>query len=175
MQESLFVQDPVTEVILEPITQDNWHAALALRVRPDQLDFVADFQPIAALVLAKAYVRVAGKTWVPYAILAGGTEAATAAMVGLLVLAYEPGSSDDYWLFHFFIDRRWQGRGYGAAAVRAFIALVRREHLACCVLHLSVNPENLPAQRLYARAGFVPTGEERWGELVYQLRLDDSA
>src|SRR5579864_8692897 len=139
---------------------------MALRVRPDQLEFVADFQPIAALVLAKAYVRVADRTWVPYAILASGDDVgANARMVGLLALAYAPGSYDDYWLFHFFIDRRQQGRGYGTAAVRAYLALIRREYPQCRVLHLSVHPENVTAQRLYSAAGFAPTGEVRWGEL----------
>ena len=163
------------KIALVPITRDNWSEALALRVRPDQLDFVADFQPIAALVLAKAYVRVADRTWVPYAIMAGGGDAAGGAhtrMVGLLALAYMPGSHDDYWLFHFFIEQRQQGRGYGTAAVQAYIELIRREYPLCRVLHLSVHPENVTAQRLYSAAGFAPTGEVRWGELVYRLELD---
>jgi diamine N-acetyltransferase len=150
---------------LHPVTLDNWQAALGLTVRPDQLHFVADYQPIAAIALAKAYIRPGGKTWVPYAIATGPT------MIGFLALAYTPASVDDYWVFHFFIDQHAQGRGYGTAAVQRLIELVRREHPQCRTLHLTVHPENRPAQRLYTRAGFRPTGAERWGELVYQLIL----
>jgi diamine N-acetyltransferase len=153
------------DVVVREVTAENWRAALRLEVRPEQLRFVAEYAPIAAVALAKAYIRPGGVIWMPYAFYAGS------AMVGFVELAHEPGSTDDYWVFHFFIDQRFQGRGYGTAALERFIELVRHEHPRCRVLQLVVHPENIPAQRLYTGAGFRPTGGERWGEPVYQLEL----
>ncbi len=155
-------------VWLRPVTEENWRATLHLAVHPDQQRFTADFAPIAAIALAKAYIRPGGRTWVPYAIYAD------AEPVGLFELAYQPGSTDDYWLFHFFIDQRYQERGYGTAALAHLIALVKREHPRCQALQLVVHPENTRAQRLYTRAGFRATGAQRWGEPVYRLALRDA-
>jgi diamine N-acetyltransferase len=153
------------DVTLREVTAENWRETLELTVRPEQQRFAADHAPIAAIALAKAYIRPGGAHWTPYVIYAGAT------MVGFLALAYEPETADQFWLFHFFIDQRYQGRGYGKAALRCFVALVRREHPRCQALQLVVHPENIRAQRLYTTAGFHPTGAERWGEPVYQLAI----
>jgi len=152
-------------ITLHEITRDNWRAALRLSVHPDQQRFVADATPIAAVALAKAYVRPGGLVWLPYAILAD------AQMVGLLELAYAPGSADQYWLYHFFIDQAQQRKGYGKAALRAFIALVGTDHPTCQQISLAVHPENRHAQQLYTSVGFQPTGMQMDGEPVYALAL----
>ena len=154
-------------ISLAPVTQENWRAALRLAVHPDQQRFVAEYAPVAAVALAKAYLRLGDLTWAPYAISAGSE------VVGFVALAYEPASVDEYWVFHFFIDQRYQGRGYARAALERLIALVKREHPAGQLLQLVVHPENRVAQHLYTSAGFRPTGAERWGESLYQLALRD--
>jgi diamine N-acetyltransferase len=136
-----------------------------LSVRPDQQRFVADYAPIAAIVLAKSFVRPEGFVWAPYGIYVG------AALAGMLALAYEPGSADKYWIYHFFIDQAHQGRAYGRRALQALIELLRDTYPACRQIQLTVHPANLPAQRLYAGAGFQPTGEIIDGEPVYRLEL----
>ncbi|MBV9790066.1 MAG: GNAT family N-acetyltransferase, partial [Chloroflexi bacterium] len=83
-------------IIFEPITENNWRATLELGVHPEQQDFVADFAPIATIILAKAFIRPGGKIWQPYAIYADDT------LIGLIALAYSLGSADDYWIYHFF-------------------------------------------------------------------------
>ena len=153
-------------IALHPIDRRNWRAALALTVRPEQQRFIADHAPIAAIVLAKAYVGARGLVWAPYLI------EAEARPVGLVALAFAPGSADDYWIYHLFIDQTQQGCGYGRQAFRALIGVVVAGHPACRQLNLTVHPENAPAQRLYSGAGFVPTGETRDGEPVYRLILD---
>lgn len=157
-------------ISLHEITAANWRATLALSVRPEQQRFVADYTPIATLVLAKAYVCASGLRWIPYAIYAEQT------LVGLVALAYQPASIDDYWLYHFFIDHRYQGQGYGAAALDALIHWVTRQHPKCHQVKLTVHPENEQAQQLYARLGFEETGERLDGEAVYRrivARRDD--
>ena len=134
-------------------------------MRPDQQRFVADYAPIAAIVLAKSFVRPEGFVWAPYGIYVG------AALAGMLALAYEPGSADKYWIYHFFIDRAYQGKGYGKAAFQAFIQLILELHPHCKQINLAVHPENSRAQQLYASLGLQPDGRELWGEPVYSLPL----
>ncbi|MGZ6388181.1 MAG: GNAT family N-acetyltransferase [Ktedonobacterales bacterium] len=153
---------------LRDVTQENWREALRLTVQPDHQRFISDYTPIVALALAKAYVRPGGAIWAPYLIYASTT------MVGFVELAYEPDTLDEYWIFHFFIDRRYQGRGYGRVALLRLIERVKHEHPHCQMLQLVVHPENDLAQRLYTSAGFLPTGSERWGEPAYQLALGDA-
>lgn len=153
------------EITLRPVTSQNWGEALRLGVAPEQQRFLADHTPVVALGLAKAYVGLGGATWEPSLLYAGE------AMVGFVELAYESETPDQYWVFHFFIDQRFQGRGYGRIALARFIAHVRERHPGCQTLQLVVHPENTRAQRLYTSAGFRPTGALRWGEPVYQLPL----
>ena len=152
-------------ITLRDITRDNWRATLALAVHPEQQRFIADHAPIAAIMLAKAYIRPDGLVWAPYAIYAD------AEIVGLIALAYAPGSQEQYWIYHFFIDQAHQGRAYGRRALQALIELLRDAYPACRQIQLTVHPANLPAQRLYAGAGFQPTGEIIDGEPVYRLEL----
>jgi diamine N-acetyltransferase len=150
-------------LLLREVTQENWRATLGLAVFPEQQRFIADSAPIAAIALAKAYIRPGGLIWVPYAFYAD------AEMVGFTELAYEPGSVDNYWLFHFFIDRHFQGRGYGKEALRLFLQFIRDRHPQCQALQLTVHPDNAHAQRLYIGVGFQPTGATLSDEPVYQL------
>jgi len=157
------------ELTLREVTRENWRDALRLAVNAEQQRFIAEYTPIAAIALAKAYVRVGGLDWTPYAFYA------SEAMVGFAALAYEPGGADNYWLYHFFIDRAMQGQGYGTAALQQIVTLVRAHHPNAQALQVSVHPENVVAQRMYQRVGFQPTGAEQDGELVYALRLRDVA
>ena len=158
-------EESLDGITLRPITSENWRAALQLAVAPEQQRFVADYAPTAAIALAKAYVQAGDAAWALYGIYAGET------MVGFVALACTPAAPDERWIFHFFIDQHQQGRGYGTAAVRRLVELVRREHPACRSLRLVVHPENRAAQRLYAAEGFEATGAERWGEPEYALAL----
>jgi diamine N-acetyltransferase len=161
----MYAEERMSELSLQEVTQENWRATLGLAVFPEQQRFIADYVPIAAIALAKAYIRPGGLVWVPYAFYA------SMEMVGFTELAYEPGSLDDYWIFHFFIDHHYQGRGCGTQALRLFLQFIRNHHPQCQALQLTVHPENVRAQHLYTRAGFRPTGTLFRGEPVYRLSL----
>ncbi|HEY7848661.1 MAG TPA: hypothetical protein VIC27_01290, partial [Ktedonobacterales bacterium] len=66
-------------ISIAEVTQTNWRAALTLSVAPEQQRFIADSAPIAALALAKAYIRPGGLLWTPYAFFADDHTAASAA------------------------------------------------------------------------------------------------
>ena len=155
----------MNELSLQEVTQENWPATLGLAVIPEQQRFIADYVPIAAIALAKAYIRPGGLVWVPYAFYADRE------MVGFTELAYEPGSLDTYWIFHFFIDRHYQGQGYGKRAIRLLLQFIRDSHPQCQALQLTVHPENDHAQHLYTSAGFRPTGAIYSDEPIYRLTL----
>ncbi len=150
---------------IQEVTRENWRTSLDLTVFPEQQRFIADYVPIAAIALAKAYIRPGGLVWVPYAFYANGE------MVGFTELAYEPGSLDNYWIFHFFIDCHYQGRGYGKEAIHLLLQFIRDHHPQCQALQLTVHPENDRARHLYTSAGFRPTGEVFSDEPVYRLAL----
>ncbi len=150
---------------IREVTQENWRAALRLAVHPEQQRFIADHVPIAAIALAKAYIRPAGLVWVPYAFYRD-TE-----MIGFTELAYEPDSKDNYWIFHFFIDHHYQGQGYGKKGLELFLQYIKDHYPECQALQLTVHPENHRAQHLYTGAGFRPTDKVLDGEPVYTLAL----
>lgn len=56
------------------------------------------------------------------------------------------------------IDRRFQGRGYGKAAIRLAAQWIKRERPAVTHVMSSVNVDNLPAFRLNLACGLTPTG-----------------
>ena len=147
---------------LVAIDRQNWRDALAVRVSAEQLPFVAAHQPVALVILAKAYVRPGGLEWEPLAVVRDDV------VVGVLALAHDAARSE---LFHLTIDEAQQGQGLGAAAVELAVRHVTATRPGCREVRLSVHPDNARAQRLYARAGFGPTGEERDGEPVWSLDL----
>jgi diamine N-acetyltransferase len=157
----------MTHLSLQEVTRENWRATLDLAVHPEQQRFIADYVPIAAIALAKAYVRPGGLVWMPYAIFADQR------LVGFIELAYEPGSSDRYWVYHFFIDRAYQGKGHGKAALQAFVQLIKTQHPDCRQINLTVHPENAQAQHLYLSIGFRATGAIVDDEPVYTLHIAD--
>jgi len=157
----------MASISLYQVSEVNWRATLQLAVHPDQQRFIADYVPIAAIALAKAFIRPGGLIWIPYAIYADGQ------MVGLIELAYERNSAAHYWIYHFFIDQVQQGKGYGKAALQAFIVLVKEQHPNCQQLKLTVHPENSRARSLYTSVGFRPTGAQQDDEPVYMLRVRD--
>ena len=168
------------QITIREVTRANWRTALGLSVAPEQQRFIAHYAPIAALGLAKAYVRPGDLIWTPFAFFttsshSSTTESATSdddgEMVGFTMLAYASELASDAWIFHFFIDHRVQGRGYGAQALRALIALARKRLPQCHTIHLTVHPENERAQRLYLAAGFRSSGEAIDGEPHFTLHL----
>lgn len=70
----------MAQISLCGVSHDNWRATLGLTVHPEQQRFIADYVPIAAIALAKAYIRPGGLVWVPFAIYADQQ------LVGFLVL-----------------------------------------------------------------------------------------
>lgn len=151
----------MTHITLQEVNQSNWHTALQLDVEVGQKKFVSEIFPVAAIALAKAYICPWGMKWLPYAIYSNTF------MVGFFELAYVEDSHDACWMFHFFIDKSYQGQGYGKQALDAIIHLITTINFQ--KICLTVHPENLAAQHLYTQAGFQTSGKIRNNEPIYEL------
>lgn len=146
------------------IDRENWRAALRVRVTAEQLSMVADHQPVALVVLAKAYVQPDNRRWEPLAFVETGGET----VVAVLALAHGEHVSE---IVNLAVDADHQGRGFGTDVVRA--VLDRCEQLGAHSVDLTVDPSNDVAARMYERVGFGPTGEIRRGEPVWRHVFGD--
>jgi diamine N-acetyltransferase len=155
-------------ISLRPIDSSNYRESIELSVAPDQQRFVAS----NLQSLADAYVwREAAE---PYAVYSDDE------MVGFALLfpladggdddsIPEPGTERGYILVRLMVDDRFQGHGYGRAALDAIVELVRDRGLP--TIRLSVVPENEQALEFYRRNGFGETGEIHGGEIVMERQI----
>jgi diamine N-acetyltransferase len=157
----------VVGVTLEEITDQNREEVLALRVAPGQERFVSS----VADSLAEAAAYPHARPWYR-AVYASGEPAGPVGfvMVSWNVEPQPPEIIGPWFLWKLLIDERYQGRGYGAAAVRQIAELVRAEGAA--ELLTSYVPEDGGPAGFYQRLGFVPTGEfDGEGEVIVRLGL----
>lgn len=144
-------------VSLERIDAGNWRDALGVRVTEEQLSFVADHQPVALVILAKAYVEQGGHRWEPLLVRTEGGKA-----VGVLALEHKPPEPCE--IRNFAVDVNSQGCGIGTAATRAVLAWACRDESDCLEMAVSAHPDNHAAHRAYQAAGFQWNGELRGSE-----------
>ncbi|KRN57853.1 GNAT family N-acetyltransferase [Carnobacterium divergens] len=65
-----------------------------------------------------------------------------------------------YTIWHFFIDKTYQGKGYGKEAIKRVIDLIEKEPpLKTNKIALTVEDENTVAKKLYESVGFYDTNE----------------
>jgi RimJ/RimL family protein N-acetyltransferase len=140
-------------VHVAPVDAHNRAAVLALRVDPEQRQFVGDM----ADMLADAEVSANSE---PMAILRGDT------VVGYYRVERKAsavtGRTDEVpslGLRSFLVDTAHQGHGIGTAAIEALCADLGRRHPDRRRLVLTVNLINTAARRVYLRTGFEDSGE----------------
>ncbi|MEF3303580.1 GNAT family N-acetyltransferase [Paenibacillus sp. GYB003] len=69
----------------------------------------------------------------------------------------------------FSIDYAEQGKGYAKKGMGLLKRFVNRQFAKCDEIVLAVNRGNIPAQKLYEKAGFTDTGRRRTGPNGEQL------
>jgi diamine N-acetyltransferase len=158
-------------VTLERITADNFEECIGLTLTERQREFIAS----NAYSLCEAYALTNHDlhTPMPYAIYHEDR------MVGFVMAVYQPKDENDpeddedvYYLARIMIDKTYQGRGYGKAALQRMIDLIKTfPHGAATCIVLSSNPQNQPAYSLFKSFGFREMGIVDSGGDNY-LRLD---
>ncbi|KZZ84152.1 GNAT family N-acetyltransferase [Bacillus sp. SJS] len=133
---------------IKRINSSNWREALELSVHDEQQKFVASVHPPVAIALAKAYIRPGGKMVEPYGIYNHGT------LSGFFNLHYTPESAEDYWIVHFFIDKKYHRQGLGTKALKEIVKHIEHNHPQCTRLQLTVHPENKAGKEFYLKFGF---------------------
>ena len=142
-------------VHLVDVGPDNWR--LGLRVSESQKSYVAD----SAGLLARAYAYRDFHSRA-FVICDGDTP------VGM-GLYYDLPDMECFDFSQFFIDERYQGNGYGKAAVRLVLEEMRQDGRFSKV-DLCYIEGNLAARRLYEELGFVET-EQDGDEIVMEMKL----
>ncbi|RDZ26806.1 GNAT family N-acetyltransferase [Lysobacter silvisoli] len=147
--------DPAAPAAVRVVPVDDALAAAvrALEVAPEQIQYVGDTafnlddtrrDPHSEAMAVLAGERVIGFYRLDFRAEAVGGRAFDEPSVGLRAVV---------------IDRREQGRGYGAAAMDACAEDLQRRHPQLRLLALTVNCRNHAAIAAYRRSGFADTGE----------------
>jgi diamine N-acetyltransferase len=146
-------------VTLREINTSNFDECIGLAVDESQSNFVAgNTYSLAQAWLFPQYAR-------PFAIYNNDT------MVGFLMLDLEGLTEyNSIFLWRMMVDKRYQGKGYGKAAMQEAIKHVVSEYNPE-TFRTSIVPGNDGAERLYKNLGFMPNGEVEHGETVMVLEL----
>ena len=131
-------------VTLREIIMDNFRECLNLKLLPEQERFVAP--NIYSLAEAKA-----DGVSIPLAIYDDET------MVGFTMFNYEEEKSRGN-IDRLMVDHRYQGKGYGRAAMLEVIERLKRMP-GCNEIQVSFLHDNIGADKLYASLGFTRTGK----------------
>ena len=147
------------DVRLKDVTEDNWYDVIALRLDAGQEDLVASnlysiaeskFDPDARPRAVYAGKRVVGFLMYDVQRKRDGSHRAT--------------------IYRFMIDRKYQDKGYGRAALSRALdeikAIPRMKTVS-----IGYMPDNPVAKPFYASFGFVEVGRDEDGEVIAELAL----
>jgi diamine N-acetyltransferase len=150
------------------VTEDDVEAVMGLRRGPGQDRYlgwmISHFED--AIADAKACPRMwsvhDGDQLVGFVMISDGIPAAT--------LAADDDVVGPYFLWRLLIDHRFQGRGYGRAAIDAVVEYLATRPDAQVLLTSCAAGEGSP-QPFDLHYGFEKTGELKWGEELLSLNL----
>ena len=149
---------------IRPVTIENWHSLIKLKVREDQTGYVAsNLYSIAQAQFGDEYQG----HWDlhPFGIYDGDVP------VGFLMYGFNfEHPTQQAFIQRLMVDEKFQGKGYGRFAMEKLIEIFRADERIKEV-GISYAPENNTARKLYASIGFVETGEIFEGEALALLKL----
>ena len=142
---------------LHEITKENLDDVLSLDVSEHQKAYVSS----TAASLAQAYVY--RETAFPFAVYAEN------ALVGFIMFGYYE-ARNQYTLWKFLIDKKYQNKGYGKEALKQGI-LYFKNTFHVKEIYTGVSIENEQAKYVYKSLGFMETGlvEDGMEELKFTI------
>ncbi len=143
-------------VRIRPIRNDEdlWYATVLCQLAPGQEDLVNP----AGFSIGRAYLQP--ETNIPCLILSEN------APIGFILLRQWADGSGNGWSY--CIDRQHQGRGYGKAAARLAVQLLKAAAPEMPV-KLSAEANNAKAHSLYRQIGFILSDELDGDDLIFVL------
>lgn len=141
---------------LETITPDNWR--LELSVWNNQKKYVSDSMKI--LARAYAYRNDRSRAFIIYL---------DDTPIGM-AMYYDIDDMQAYNFSQFFIDRRYQGKGYGFEAAKAILNKMEADGKYNKIVLCYVKGDNA-ARNLYEKLGFRHTGFEDGDEIVMEKAI----
>ena len=143
-------------------TKNNYIDALQLKVKRTQKKYV----PSILESLAYAYIKPWDDCFDPYLLYNNDL------LIGAFYISYSPNTNDDYWIGGFFIDKRYQNRGYGKSAFAKTLDFLKNNFENCKEVQLTVVKSNEVAVKFYESFGFLTHGDvNSEGEIKYKLIL----
>ena len=137
----------------------------AIEVHPEQIKFCGDIHGALHTLLSKPGPGVKG-----FALLAEDIPVAFLLLKRPPVLP-EWANEHSATLHALQVDQHSQGKGYGKACLQALPEAARQAWPEIKGLELSVDADNDTAIALYARYGFVDSGEAYKGRIGYERRM----
>lgn len=140
------------KVELHEITRENWQECVRLKVAEGQQNFIATNDNSLAMAVYEPGLN-------PRAIYNSENT-----MVGFIMYGWWE-EKNAWWIARMMVDRRYQGHGYGKAALEKVLEVMELERPG---REIGINyvPSNQAAEALYTALGFRPTGEDGHGETV---------
>lgn len=145
------------ELTLKKVDESNFIECFNLNLGYRQDKFVS--HPIRSL--AQAYVYYNKCT--PFAIYNDNI------IVGYVMVIYDY-DEETYNIWHMMIDEKYQGKGYGAKAVKLCIAyIISKPFGKSNDVILTCNMDNSHAIHIYEKLGFKDTGDRDNDEIIMKL------
>ncbi|STQ89569.1 GNAT family N-acetyltransferase [Iodobacter fluviatilis] len=151
-------QSPDLSIMLKPVSQENWVACAKLELLPEQANLLAPNTNIYSIAESKFEPH-----YQPRAICMADQ------VIGFLMYCPDVDLPDPglYWLFRFMLGAEYQGKGYGALAIR--LALAEMKLAGARRVITMHKPSNQIASRLYQRMGFCEVGYADDGDVELEL------
>ncbi len=153
---------------IRPVTKDNWRELSKLKVREDQIHFVAsNVQSIAEAQFG--YDDPDDGHWQMHPF--GIYDDDDGTPVGFLMYGYNFAAPKmQAFIIRLMVDEKYQGKGYGRFGMNWMLDRFRQDARIKAV-GISYEPDNEVGRKLYASLGFVETGEMMGEEVLAMLRL----
>lgn len=151
-------------VTLQPVTGENWHALIKLKVRDDQTSFVAS--NLYSIAESQFGFEDEGHwDYHPFGAYVGDEP------VGFVMYCFNYDHSRfQAFVMRLMVDEKFQGKRYGREIMQQVLDIFRANQQIKAV-GISYEPHNESARKLYAGLGFVEPGEFLEGETLAILNL----